>query len=1136
MKESEKRLRADLSLENNKTGRKNYSIKAGAGGGKTTLLSRRICNQIASGTPIDKFVIITYTNAAAAELREKIGKHLQEIIGSSGDDIKNGIVQTALNNIELMEISTIHSFLLKILRENAFESGVALGAKKIEDDEDNARKKAFFDEWFETHYFEIYDRYGADWDIPVKSANDTKNVTRNVLLNMFMDIANVRENIMYDTKDHTQDFKNAAAGYVDQWLPRLVLFKKELLANRPVKKDRSPKKLNKDPQSIVDLIAEAEAKEDEVCDKATILSKALKKIKTMLDSGKSFYGAYGDNSALTNVIPEFPEWDMEWDFETLYNTFMLGSQRVNRIVEYACEMQKEYQKRIDNESLYISDDDILFRAGKLLETNAEVLDMLRTKYSKIYVDEFQDTTGLQAKIIRFLSEKPGTKPGSNDLQDDKLVIVGDSKQSIYRFTGAEKAVYDEFDSMIAGLSDTFAGSVSLDTNFRSNKDIVDWVNDRFARLMPAGYSVMDSERVVSEKKALHGVYRYEPDLGVDENGKPVKYKKEDDVDAVAGLVCRLVDDPDHFIEQPVRNTDGSDGKPVLRKIKYSDIMIICKVTTNIKNYVEKFAGLGIPVNVKGRFKVFDDEVLKNFCLLTEYFAGYKNKKKRIAAVQIIGGSDATNADQEEIKKAEGSLRELRRFFRENSMDTAAIMRYLLSHEELFLPKGREFPIERVREYRIRLNQMVETCLTDNNGDISRLSELMKKYMESDVKQEIPLESNENAVRLMNVHQAKGLTGGIVIIADRSNEEKCRYSGFKSKGKYYPSAVYRLNEKQSGVIIPSFGMDISMLKKAYEEERQEAVRLQYVAATRAAHALIIMPAIRENVWFSDRKYFYDSLPDINVRLKEKISDAKTYQLESDSMSVGCEIKNLQDLMDNKASADLSKLSEKRIVSITPSLLESGGVTGLSPADKGYKKEVRPGGNVFGTVMHRVYELLFLRFNTISGLSDTDREKAIERIVNQAILENKDEMHASDSPKEFFDYLTEKMTHHFDKIITPVMSDADEVWPEYTFSFYVNDEEKDNFTKELSPFLEKKNISEIKDAIIWINGQADLVVKKKDGSIMVYDHKSDAMNGMPLQNFEKNLEEKYKGQLVLYRYAIGKVFGNSEVMTELIHLYR
>lgn len=455
MKDSEKRLWANLSLENNKTGRKNYSIKAGAGGGKTTLLSRRICNQIASGTPIDKFVIITYTNAAAAELREKIGKHLQEIIGSSGDDIKNGIVQTALNNIELMEISTIHSFLLKILRENAFESGVALGAKKIEDDEDNARKKAFFDEWFETHYFEIYDRYGADWDIPVKSANDTKNVTLNVLLNMFMDIANVRENIMYDTKDHTQDFKNAAADYVDQWLPRLVLFKKELLANRPLNKDRSPKKMNKDPQSIVDLIAEAEAKEDEVCDKATTLSKALKKIKTMLDSGKSFYGAYGENSALTNVIPEYPGWDMEWDFETLYNTFMLGSQRVNRIVEYACEMQKEYQKRIDNESLYISDDDILFRTGKLLETNAEVLDMLRTKYSKIYVDEFQDTTGLQAKIIRFLSEKPGTKPGSNDLQDDKLVIVGDSKQSIYRFTGAEKAVYDEFDSMISGLLDTF---------------------------------------------------------------------------------------------------------------------------------------------------------------------------------------------------------------------------------------------------------------------------------------------------------------------------------------------------------------------------------------------------------------------------------------------------------------------------------------------------------------------------------------------------------------------------------------------------------------------------------------------------------------------------------------------------------
>ena len=83
----------------------------------------------------------------------------------------------------------------------------------------------------------------------------------------------------------------------------------------------------------------------------------------------------------------------------------------------------------------------------------------------------------------------------------------------------------------------------------------------------------------------------------------------------------LVDNTHCFIEEPVRNGIDSFDEPFLRKIQYSDIMIICKNTTNIKNYVEKFAEYGIPVNVQGKFKVSEDEILRNFVLLVEYLAG-----------------------------------------------------------------------------------------------------------------------------------------------------------------------------------------------------------------------------------------------------------------------------------------------------------------------------------------------------------------------------------------------------------------------------------------------------------------------------------------------------------------------------------
>ncbi len=95
----------------------------------------------------------------------------------------------------------------------------------------------------------------------------------------------------------------------------------------------------------------------------------------------------------------------------------------------------------------------------------------------------------------------------------------------------------------------------------------------------------------------------------------------------------------------------------------------------------------------------------------------------------------------------------------------------------------------------------------------------------------------------------------------------------------------------------------------------------------------------------------------------------------------------------------------------------------------------------------------------------------------------------------------------------------------------------FINQFEPyFKEAKEEISIKNEPIWVNGQADLVVKKKDGSIKVYDYKSDAMNGKPMAEFEASMDKKYAGQLALYRYAVGKAFEVNDVQTELIHLYR
>lgn len=1132
MNSAEARLRDVLGLKVPGEGRIDYSVKAGAGGGKTTLFSIRICAQILEGLPIEDFVIITYTNAAAAELREKVTARLQMVLDQGNLSEQETIyAREALASIELMQISTIHSFLLKLLKEYAFESNVVLNVRMLEDEEDQDRKSAFFNEWYRKHNSEIRE-YSKDWIHVMKTDGREQDMTHQVFKNMFMEMANIREEIVVDDQDHTADFDRMAKTYVEKWLPKLSLFKETLLANRPVTKTGTPVKLNKDPQAIVDLICEAENPSASNLDAACKTGNALKAIQKYYTSGKSFYGAKGDNSPLEDVIPELPEWGLEADFATLYEKFMLPSQKAAKVAAYVCTMQKEYQKMIDRETLELSNDDILYRSDCLLKNHPEILNTLRERYRRIYVDEFQDTTGLQARLVKMLSQIPGTDPADEKLEPGKLLVVGDPKQSIYRFTGAEKAVYDEVDSLMGGLDDSEAMSVFLDTNFRSNQDVVEWVNRSFKMLMPKGYSEMETEWKVQNQEALHGVYRYVPKLLLDDKGKEISYYQNQDVDAVVGLVERLVGNDYCFVEE----RDGS-----LRQIRYSDIMIICKNTTHMSGYVKKFAEQGIPVNVQGRFKINDDVILHNYVLLLDYFANHKDRKRKFTAMQIICGMDVAAADSEEITAAEAELDEMRRHFQDKGMNDAAITQYLLAREDLYLPKGQVQRVEAVRSYRIRLHQMVETCLMNNEGDLKSLVDLMLKYLETDVKREIPLESNENAIRLMNVHQSKGLTGQIVIIADRSAKEECRYSAFRKAGKYYPAAWYNFGPNSSRYSFPAFGCNLDVLREVYQDETEEAIRLQYVAATRAAHALIFMPVASKNhkeVWFTRKEYGYDGLPDVNDWLSKREEDTASYSLKTLVTELPHPVQKLSDLEENLKKAELEHLTGVQLTSITPSSLETEGVTGYWPEEPGYNKEKRPGGNVFGTVMHRVYELIFGNYERVcAARANGNEEKLVTRFINQAILEQKGELQDKDEPREFQTFLKGILMKYLDLVIDPVMETAEEIYPEYTFSFFIQGEEREAFLEQFGEFF-RTAVEEIRveSEKIWINGQADLVVKQKDGSIKVYDYKSDAMNGKPREDFIESMEKKYAGQLALYRYAIGKTFGVDHVATELIHLYR
>ncbi|MBR2825767.1 MAG: UvrD-helicase domain-containing protein, partial [Solobacterium sp.] len=630
MQEKERQLRTLLTLNTPDEGNKNYSVVAGAGAGKTTLLSFRISKQIALGTPIEEFVIITYTNAAATELREKIADRLKDLLNECTDEIERKRIVDALDNIELMQISTIHSFLLKLLREAAFESQVTLDARLLDSNkqEDELRKKEFFEEWYEEHYKEI-GTFQKDWRI-----KNTKGYyidhTREALENMFMSMANIREEVVLGNETEEVVFDKWVKHFFNHWLDILVEYRDAIIDDQPIGTTGKPKAMNKNAQEIKDYITQAENAFNHGrygMEEALLLSDALKKADAKnLRIEQKYYRDSQDPTPsideVTKKLYKMMEEDPNWKLSDLKKNVLDFYEVSTKLARYVLKMKNEYQSQIDRNTSELSNDDILFRSEQLLLNHPEVLNKLRERYSKIYVDEFQDTTLLQTNIVKLLSSLEDSTLEEEKLEENKLIVVGDPKQSIYRFSGTERSVYDDVNRMMNALPQ--AEVVELNTNFRSNVDIIDWVNKTFSKTMGSDYNPMETDWVVQNKNALHGVYQYV--------AKDDEYNLEADVEAVVELVSELVNNDKIFIESIDRNQNYT-----LQRIKYSDIMIITKVTTNMSYYVKALSQAGIPVNVSGKFAIGENEILRNYALLVSYLANPKDNKKYYEALQVLTG-------------------------------------------------------------------------------------------------------------------------------------------------------------------------------------------------------------------------------------------------------------------------------------------------------------------------------------------------------------------------------------------------------------------------------------------------------------------------------------------------------------------
>ncbi len=457
---------------------KNLFVEAGAGAGKTTLIVSRILNQLKHGTLPERIVVITFTNLATRELQGRIMEAVTNALEAADiNENEKANLENAVANIDRMQISTIHSFCHRILSEKCFEAELAVDFKLMSSEEEEAAFKRFFVQWMEKNIGK------SEWEQlqrKVTKDKDKKSLKRSTIADYIYKMAQ-----QIYTQPSDVDIKVVAWG--DKNDPNAqddtVISKKKLERKVPGDIDAD--------KEIDTYIKNIEAEFDKIVKKIPMAVRDGK--DHFKDLSEDYLTAFGkevaacfkqnDEDALKIKMQGIPSTTAyvikvsKKDLEAYYkeenekkekkeeklkvkelkekaNTSSIAIENednrlktlakiyVNHIysvyVQHAKKCADDYKKVFP--SFNVTNDLLLQKTRQLLDEHPEVKEYFSDKFDCYYVDEFQDTDHVQADFIKMLAEDK-SNPGNP--RDGALFLVGDPKQSIYRFRGAEPEVYFE---------------------------------------------------------------------------------------------------------------------------------------------------------------------------------------------------------------------------------------------------------------------------------------------------------------------------------------------------------------------------------------------------------------------------------------------------------------------------------------------------------------------------------------------------------------------------------------------------------------------------------------------------------------------------------------------------------------------
>lgn len=1028
----------------------NFFVEAGAGSGKTTSLIQRMIALLAAGTcSVSEIVAITFTRKAAAELRERMQTELEKRLRLEGDKKIRKRLEDALSNLHLCFLGTIHSFCGKLLRERPVEAGVDADFAEVEGEELASIQRGAWERYLSETQRTDPTRLSALQDLGLDLSSLYSGYER---LLLYPDVFFPREKLPLP------DFDPVVQELID-----LVTRAARSIPDPP-REGRYDALQEKVRSALRRLSLSGLDTTRECLEVLRPFAKAQKVTQKLWDS-KTAAKEYEAEFALFAEAKVTPLLHSFWEY---------CYEPVLSFLEPALEVFSA----VKQELVVLDLQDLLMRATKMLREHPMVRTYFQGKYTRIFMDEFQDTDPVQAELLMCLTSedkdetdwrKMRSKPGS-------LFVVGDPKQSIYRFRRADLDMYHGIKDQIG----THCGQIThLTANFRSVFPIGEFCNIIFSGIfsaqgMPfqANYTPMETNRESEDKD---GVWS----LPLCPKDKDIRECLEKEAEMIALLIREYVEE-----------------KLFLPK----DFMILTRYKGNLSIYARALEEQGIPVRMSGESSFGENRELKELYKLCRALG---EPDDTIALVSVLRGVffGFSDADLARFREAGGAfhlyvpvpegldvsplfatayekLKEYTQYTRrfppavalEKIVTDLGILPYLLAGE---LGESRGGHVMRLLEG-VRLDG---EGITSWRAFVGYFEGLMIQPPE----EEIGMDPRyENAVSLMNLHKAKGLEAEVVFLANPYKAVKKEVEIHVTRKNGVPTGYLRFVKKQ-GYALMELARPKNWESYAEKEEKYDAAegsRLIYVATTRAKRMLIISTPYEDkssrNPWACLQS---KSLPCLTVKNRPPVLHVTST----------APLPRYEDTMGRM----IQRLAEASYHTLNPSTQATG--LGSVAREEG-------GGMRWGNANHQVLDAY------VRGSRDLDA------IMAQVIEENELE---KDREAEL-----RSMVERFQKRLGARLKNAKEVLTEVPFSLQVSPS---------SPLHVSLSEPETRGKRMVLSGVIDLIFREEKGWVIV-DYKSDRVSD---PEDRRRLTDHYRTQIETYGKAWWAIAG--EPVDELYIYY-